>query len=249
MAIIHCPSLDDIAKRLIVAGTNTEPQLLVLHAFVPSQVVDAMRAALDELLSYAGSSIYGSSATPLYEYREGSGMPLSQYLDQAEVLWQTHSEFLNHLGNPIRALMEDLERALKVPVERLELLGRPCFFGQYRCFDGDDILPHVDMLREEFPSHVPPIEQQWAVNISLSRPYVGGELQIWPVWPSPEEYVGYGFPRPSVQPAVRFTPSPGDLYLFETGYMHAITRPDGRRCALAGFIGGPWPDRSFRVWS
>jgi hypothetical protein len=225
------------------------PRLLVLPAYVSAQLAATIREQLDELVGNLNSSIYTSTAPPLYEYREESGRPLQLYLDQAEISWRAHSEVLDRFGNPISTFINGMMRGLGAPVERLKLNGQACFFGQYRCFgSAEDILPHVDVIEREFPNLITPPPQQWAVNIMLRAPKSGGELEIWNIRPTAEQYVGYGFDRPSITPMIRYTPSTGDLYLFQPGYLHAISRSSGSRCALAGFIAGPWAD-GFRVWS
>jgi hypothetical protein len=248
---MYCQDLDEIAQVLRQGPTpKPSPRLLVLPAYVPAQLATAIREQLDQLVGNLNSSIYTTSAPPLYEYREETGHPLQQYLDHAEASWQTHTRVLDRFGNPLSAFINGMTQGLGAPVERLNFDGRSCFFGQYRCFgSAEDILPHVDVIEREFPNLITPPLQQWSVNIMLRAPKSGGVLEIWDIWPSAEEYVGYGFDRPLAAPTISYRPSTGDLYLFQSGYLHAISRSSESRCALAGFIAGPWASGRFSVWS
>jgi hypothetical protein len=246
----YCPNLDTIAEVLNQGSmARITPTLLVVPGYIPGQLATTIREQLDKLTNNINSSIYTTTAPPLYEYREESGRPIQEYLDRAETSWRAHAQALDKCGNPISAFIDGMMQALNVPVKRLEFDGRACFFGQYRCFGStEDILPHVDALEREFPSSIIPPPQQWAVNIMLRAPKSGGELEIWDIRPTAQEDIGYGFTRPFAAPSIRYKPSTGDLYLFQSGCLHAISRSSEPRCALAGFIAGPWAD-GFRVWS
>src|ERR1700729_1727483 len=239
MTVTYCSDFHDLAKFFKATSADHRPELLVFRGFLSIVTARTMKLKFDGLLSQGASSIYGSSATPLYEYREDTHRPLKQYLEEANARWLQHLEMLNKFGNPLQEIMNDLSVAAEAPVLRLELLGEPCFFGQYRCFERKEILPHNDVIEHEFPSLIGRPPQQWALNLALCSPDVGGELSIWDLRPSDEHYVAYGYTKPTAEPVVHFHPLTGDLYFFQSGYVHAISQPAGARCSLSGFIAGP----------
>lgn len=151
---------------------------------------------------------------------------------------------------PPDRIVTELASALRASVGRLKLLERLCFFGQLRCFTPDEVVePHVDLIQLEFPSYVEAPQIQWAMNLALSRPQTGGELEIWPVRPTMDEYKGYGLRRPPFEPVLRYRPNIGDLYMFQSHYVHGISPSSEPRCAIAGFFAGPWGTEGYRVWS
>lgn len=247
--IVTCSTVREFAPA-IRDTPERGVRLLVVHHFISGDQAATARRLLRDLLEDGRSSIYGTSAVPLYEFRSESGRSLSDYLALVPSMRTQHDQLLEAVGNPLGSFTEELATGLGASVARLRLLGQECFFGQYRCFPpGQHIEPHVDILAREFPALVPPQVKQYAVNLSLSRADAGGDLLIWPVTLPYGEYRGYGVSAPVSPPAVIFTPSEGDLYLFESSYVHSVSPSSSDRCALSGFLAGPWPDDSYRLWS
>lgn len=202
------------------------------------------------LLAEGRSSIYASSVEPLFEYREASGRPLVEYLSDVPERWAEHCA-IDGYEVAIARLRADLGVALREPVQLLELAGHPCFFGQLRRFQaGMAVEPHMDQITSEFSSALfDAPARQLALNICLTAPERGGELELWDDVPSMDEYVPYGLARPAKEPAVIYKPSAGDLYLFESTRIHAVRPSTTDRSAISGFLAGPFADGSFRVWS
>lgn len=242
----YCRDIRELCRHL--RERQPSPTLYAVPAYVSATDAAKTRRVFTADTMCGGSSIYASSAPPLYEYRDGSTHLLDTYLADAEAIWQQHAAALGGPGHPFARLMDDLAKGLDEPVRRLVLRGKQCFFGQFRCFAGEDIEPHVDTIEQEFPDLVPRPGFQWAVNLTLEQPRSGGELSVWNRVPSPEEYRGYGLERPQSEPAVRFQPHVGDLYVFPSRFVHAVAPSEGLRCAMAGFLGG-WADQGIRVWS
>lgn len=246
--VIYCDTISQLHIEMNRYSGTTTPHILVLPEFVPPITARLVQSAFASAAINGGSSIYHSSAVPLYEHREESDSCLDDYLKEASRLWLEHRRLLESCDDPIVRFMTEWTAAAGVEVQRLELAGQPCFFGQYRCFGGEDIKPHVDAIEREFPTVITRPTQQWALNISVRAPRDGGELDIWGDVPSYGEYRGYGLTRPVAEPALRYRPSVGDLYVFEPRFVHAINASSSPRCALAGFV-GVWKDQSIRVWS
>jgi hypothetical protein len=239
-------NIRDLCKHL--RAVPETPTLYVISQYVSPAEASVVRNVFREGAMRGGSSIYASSAPPLYEYREQSQQGLDSYFELAASCWERHIALLDGIMHPLLRMTDEMSAVLGRPVERLEINGRSAFFGQFRCFADDDIEPHVDMVEHEFPALLGRPDYQWAVNLNLESPDSGGELSLWDVVPSSDEYQGYGLQRPSVEPAIRFRPALGDLYFFPPRFVHAISRSSGSRCALAGFL-AEWNDRGIRVWS
>lgn len=247
--IIRCGTVEEAKDAMSDRTLTSEPNVFVVNNYTSPRMTYGIKLAFSSAIRDGGSSIYGSSAIPLYEYRKDSEASLEDYLGQAESLWLGHRMLMAAFEDPVRRLMAEFGLAFGAQVIRLELLNKPCFFGQFRCFtEREDVEPHVDIIEREFPSLLQAPLRQWALNVAICASEVGGELQIWDHIPSFDEYRGYGLTRPSGTPVVTFKPSPGDFYFFAPKFVHAITASHGPRCALAGFL-AEWPENQIRVWS
>ena len=134
------------------------------------------------------------------------------------------------------------------------------FAGLLRIFDeGGFAHPHQDTLRRDAPNEpiAHELYEQFAVNIYLQTSTVGGELELWNVRPTVEEYTSlrnassHGIDREKLPPsAAIIKPQDGDLILFRSTNLHAVHRVEGqRRITWASFIGVRGIHRSLLLWS
>lgn len=139
-----------------------------------------------------------------------------------------------------------------------QLYGRSCFVGTVRVFrpEVSEFHPHHDRIDEE--SDAPELEglvEQLVANVYLTTPDEGGELELWLRDPDEEERARIrdveGLPRSTVEPpALVIRPGPGDLTVFSTRMLHAVTRGrGGHRVGMAAFIGVYGEGRPLRYWS
>jgi predicted 2-oxoglutarate/Fe(II)-dependent dioxygenase YbiX len=119
-------------------------------------------------------------------------------------------------------------------------------------------LAHHDILAKDAPGNYQAIslQGQLAANVYLKMPEQGGELQIWQTELSPEEFDqmrgdSYGI-QPDLlgAPEVQIRPGPGDLIIFNSRKMHAVTPGKGDlRLSLSCFVGYRGPAMPLTFWS
>lgn len=134
------------------------------------------------------------------------------------------------------------------------------FCGLLRIFqEGGAARPHQDMLRRDTP-HEPiahELVEQIAMNIYLQTAESGGELELWNLRPSPQEYMAmrdpssHGIDREKLAPSsALIKPHDGDLILFRSTNLHAVRKVEGRqRITWTSFVGVRGPSRSLVLWS
>ena len=129
----------------------------------------------------------------------------------------------------------------------LSIDGQKCFVGVCRYLTpGVDLEPHIDSLEWTLPSGIGwKLKYQLSVNIYLQIPEMGGELEIWNIIPSNEEYQKlkgsrhYGINRVDINnPDVVIKPTLGELIFLNPRFIHAV-RPVQKieRITLSAFIG------------
>ncbi len=118
---------------------------------------------------------------------------------------------------------------------------------------GKDVLvskqPHCDSVPREKVN----LKKQFAANIYLDVPNIGGELEIWDVPPLSLDEIERISPtedlRSALPPSTTFKPEKGDLIIFNARKPHAIKSfLKGRRITLQGFLGFH-EDDSISIWS
>lgn len=141
-------------------------------------------------------------------------------------------------------------------IQRLH--GRTCFVGAIRVFkpSSSKFYPHNDTIIEE--SNAPEIAgivEQLVANMYMRTPSRGGDLQLWLRDPSEEETAKIRdveglLPENVEPPALVLHPDAGDLIIFSSRMLHAVTpSEDGYRIGMAAFIGCYGPDKPLSYWS
>jgi hypothetical protein len=141
-------------------------------------------------------------------------------------------------------------------IQRLH--GRTCFVGAIRVFrpSTSKFYPHHDRIDEE--SNAPELEgivEQLVANMYLRTPTEGGDLQLWLRDPSEDEKVLIRdveglLPESVESPALVLHPDAGDLIIFSSRMLHAVTPSrDNHRIGMAAFIGCYGPHRPLAYWS
>jgi len=109
--------------------------------------------------------------------------------------------------------------------------------------------PHFDSL----PQRVADLVSQFAANIYLEMPSVGGELEMWDIDPLSVDKIDNADSdanwREVLPESFLIKPKVGDLILFNTRRAHAIQQfSSGNRITLQCFI-GMHKNRSISVWN
>jgi hypothetical protein len=123
---------------------------------------------------------------------------------------------------------------------------------------GVPLLAHHDMFGRHAPNtpEAASLISQFAINVYVDVPEVGGELAMWMKEITDAEFLEmrgphYGVPL-DVMPSPNFTlkPQNGDLILFNARKMHAVLPGEGcDRLTISGFLGYRGVDQRLTVWS
>lgn len=144
-------------------------------------------------------------------------------------------------------------------IEKIQ--GRKMQPGTIRLFRGDmenTLPPHQDILLREVPESQRAKEMitQLAVNIYLQTPYEGGELELWDVRLSEEEYENarnntHDFIDREKLPynSVKIKPEPGELILFQSPKVHTVHAcKSDIRMAMSCFVGYYGDNKPLSYW-
>ena len=140
----------------------------------------------------------------------------------------------------------------------LRLRGRTCFVGAFRVFQPttSEFYPHNDQIDQETDApEIAGITEQLVANIYLQVPDEGGDLQLWRRDPTPSETETIldveGIDPATIEPPVHVIhPAAGDLIIFSSRMLHAVTPGPGKhRVGMAAFIGCGTPDQPLVYWS
>ncbi|MEO0734575.1 MAG: 2OG-Fe(II) oxygenase [Bacteroidota bacterium] len=186
---------------------------------------------------------------------------LADYFQRAE---QTHAtiEKLLHGDNPLRLLQETLDANWPQGACRQRWRGYYLNPGILRSFASDStggLPPHVDTLFKDLPTSTAAyqIKTQLAANLYLQTPERGGVLHIWPYEPTADELewlrVGHhdflDASKLGRQP-IELRPATGELILFRSSCVHAVTRVTrGQRTTASCFIGYYGETNPLRCWA
>lgn len=140
-----------------------------------------------------------------------------------------------------------------------DLYGKKMFVGLSRSMKpGIPLLAHHDMFGRHAPNtpEAASLISQFALNVYVDVPEIGGELAMWMKEISDPEFLelrgpNYGVPL-ELMSAPDFTVKPqnGDLILFNARKMHAVLPGEGcDRLTISGFLGYRGVDQRLTVWS
>jgi hypothetical protein len=135
-------------------------------------------------------------------------------------------------------------------------IPKKMFYGLIRSLESDkEIYPHEDK-RERDDSDMPSLAGQVAANVYLQNPEAGGDLDLFDLSLDTETYDkmrgdNYGISRDKLPEIIlRVRPAQGDLILFNSRNLHAVTKVVGktRRISISTFI-GLHPSGALKLWS
>lgn len=143
---------------------------------------------------------------------------------------------------------------------RLQTLGqRKMFVGLSRMVEpGTTFLAHHDIFEEDAPGRpeASGLLAQFGANIYLQMPDTGGSLLMWRREIPPSIFnrmrgADYGVAIERLgAPDATVTPAPGDLLIFNSRKMHAVSPGTGRsRLAVSCFVGYRGPSAPLTFWS
>ncbi|MBI3523205.1 MAG: 2OG-Fe(II) oxygenase [Betaproteobacteria bacterium] len=184
---------------------------------------------------------------------------LNQYFDASlENIEELRSRCAPY-ASPIDTLRCYLEEVWPAGAQLETLYGKKMFVGLSRVVEPDVyFLAHHDYFKKDAPDvfHTHSLAAQFACNVYLAMPPEGGDLHIWSKEIDPHEFdllrgESYGIdPVLLGPPDLILKPSPGDIIIFNSRKMHAVT--PGRaipRVSLSCFIGYRGMHTPLAYWS
>jgi hypothetical protein len=175
--------------------------------------------------------------------------------DNIEVLRRRCEPYLS----PIDRLRCVLDEAWPAGANLETLYGRKMYVGLSRVMrPGVRFLAHHDIFAKDAPDsfRAVSLQAQLAANIYLNMPSDGGALQLWQNKLSSDTFDAMRGDSYGIEPAllgppdVEVRPEPGDLLLFNSRCMHAVTPgSDDVRLSLSCFVGYRGPASPLSFWS
>lgn len=162
-------------------------------------------------------------------------------------------------ASPIDTIRCELDEAWPAGAHLESLYGKKMYIGLSRVVEPNVyFLAHHDIFSKDAPdlfkSHS--LQAQFACNVYLNMPDIGGELEIWDKEMPPEEFdemreSSYGIdPKILGAPSLTIKPECGELILFNSRKMHAVTPSvDQTRLSVSCFIGYRGDHMPLTFWS
>jgi hypothetical protein len=193
-------------------------------------------------LQYFGVNRFGRPLNSTYN--DPNGESLKKYFADALPTIQTIRRAVHPYLSPIDKLRVELDELWSGKVNVATLNGKKTFCGIGRIMPASlsalsAVQPHFDSVPT---SYFPNIAKQFAANIYLNVPPLGGELEIWNVPPVDVSVKNFAIPgdwRSVLPTSILVKPGPGDLLLLNTRRPHAITEfaSTEPRTSVQTFIG------------
>lgn len=251
---------DELSARALVALVKGPAMVLHVRGFVDATTC-ALLAQRAEYLGYSPYLNVPNVRCTGMAFYETEGKP--ELIDDCFALApQNLSDFRRTCApfcSPIDTLRCTLDEIWPHGARLQSLSGRKMFVGLSRCLEpGTTFLAHHDIFAEDAPRQpeATSLSAQFGANIYMQMPGAGGALLMWKGEIAPAAFnkmrgEDYGIPIDRLGPPdVRVRPAPGDLLIFNSRKMHAVSPGTGRsRLALSCFVGYRGESNPLSFWS
>lgn len=251
---------EDIETRELERLVRQEVLALQIHHFIEPNIAEKLSEKIlgGGYENYLNAPTIGRIGMAFYE-AENQPARLKSYFDTAT----NHIEELRRRCfpylSPVDLLRCKLDEVWPAGAHIETLHGNKMFVGLSRVMKPNvPILAHHDILSKDAPDsfHAHSLRSQLAANVYLLMPAEGGAIQIWNQEFSPDKFDeirgdSYGIePALLGDPDVVVHPKPGDLILFNSRLMHAVTPgTENIRLSLSCFMGYRGPAMPLTFWS
>ena len=233
---------------------------LQVHAFIPPETCALIAAKAEEhgYPSYLNVPSVRRIGMAFYE-TQGKPELIADYFDAVP---RNALEFRRACApyvSPIDVLRCALDDAWPAGAHLQTLHGKKMFIGLSRLVaPGTTFLAHHDILAEDAPGQpeATSLLAQFGANVYLQMPDEGGELLMWNREIPSADFKAmrgddYGVPIATFgKPDLVLRPAPGDLLVFNSHKMHAVS-PGTRqnRLAVSCFVGYRGDQAPLTFWS
>ncbi|RHZ35192.1 2OG-Fe(II) oxygenase [endosymbiont GvMRE of Glomus versiforme] len=185
--------------------------------------------------------------------RPSKNLYYEQVTTSINALRKAFCPFLSPIDKIRLLLDEQWERG----ASRLNLGGGNMFVGLMRASE-EELFPHEDKLERDDRNVISKFNYmtQAAFNCYLKIPETGGALQLWNTSLEDDEYKilsdgCYGIKNKSLlpPPVVTIYPEVGELIIFHSRCLHAITKSSKTRIGVSGFILYQGKEKPLHLWS
>ena len=184
---------------------------------------------------------------------------IEKYFNIARNIQEDFRQAFEPIGSPLDTLRCILDEILPQGAHLQTLFGKKMFVGLSRMVEPNTtFLAHHDIFADDSPGMIESesIISQFGANIYVQMPKVGGELLMWHKNMTSAEFdlkrdCEYGINIDDLpSPDIVVKPKIGDLLIFDSHKLHAVSSPrDRSRLALSFFIAYRGDDQPLTFWS
>ncbi|WP_295462493.1 2OG-Fe(II) oxygenase [uncultured Pseudomonas sp.] len=231
-----------------------------IRRFVPRPLADDLGKQIlgNGFATYANAPSIGRIGMAFYEAENQRAQMDDYFASVAHNLEELRRRCRPYL-NPIDLVRCVLDEVWPAGARLQTLWGRKMYVGLSRVVKpGVRFLAHHDIFAKDAPgsAEAESVVTQLACNVYLTMPSQGGELQLWAKELAPDDFDAlrgdsYGIePDLLGPPSLTIRPEPGDLILFNSRRMHAVTPGnDQPRLSLSCFVGYRGAAEPLTYWS
>lgn len=254
--------INELSTESLLKLARREVGAIHVKGFYPT---DVAKTVVDKAINHPKLGYYNK------KYTSSVGRVCMPHIDSEwdeELAKKYHTEAVENIQE-----MRSLFSPYPSPIDKVRLLlqeywpaganvqrlyARPCFVGAIRVFKPtvSSFYPHHDRIDEESDApEVKSLIEQLVANVYLQVPQTGGDLQLWLRDPTEHEKdlirdVEGLLPETVESPRLVIHPEAGDLIIFSSRMLHAVTpSEEDYRVGAAAFIGCHGVDQPLTYWS